>query len=307
MYSFEDLVYAVKNPNLAMRELNRFWHTRLFAREYNTGGDDFMEEDWDNLVILDACRYDMFEEVNENEENEDRIEGQLGYRVSKGSATIGFMKGNFDGREFHDTVYVTANPQLEWNRDKIDTEFFKVVNLWEDEEAWSEKHHTVLPEEVTERALKVAEKYPDKRILVHYMQPHTPFLPEDREDETLSPYVYFHKIMEGEIETTKDETWWMYLKNLKQSMPHVKELVEGLNGRTVVTSDHGNLIGERSFPIPVKEWGHPNRTYVPKLVKVPWLMIEGERRNIFEGEPEGESSSEEDEKVKEKLRGLGYL
>ncbi|MFB6144437.1 MAG: hypothetical protein ABEJ98_03960, partial [Candidatus Nanohaloarchaea archaeon] len=308
MYSLSDLKYALNYPDLAMRELNRFWHTRLFSRDYNTDGDDFMDEDWDNLVILDACRYDMFEEVNGNEENEHRIEGQLGYRFSKGSATIGFMKGNFDGREFHDTVYVTANPQLEWNRDKIDTEFFKVINLWEDEEAWSEKHHTVLPEEVTKRALEVAEEYPNKRLLVHYMQPHTPFLPENTDEEgPLTPYIYFHRIMEGEIEADRDDTWWMYLDNLRRAMPHVKELVENLEGRTVVTSDHGNMVGERSFPIPVKEWGHPNRTFVPKLVKVPWLMIEGERRNIIEGEPEEQEDSEEDEKVKEKLRGLGYL
>lgn len=298
MYSLDDLKYAIKHPNLAGRELNRFWHTRLFTRDWNTSGDDFMEEDWDNLVILDACRYDMFKEHN-------TIEGDLQSRISRGSATIGFLKGNFDGRKFHDTVYVTANPQLEWNTDKVDTEFYKIINLWEDDESWNEELHTVLPEKVTERALEAAEEYPDKRILVHYMQPHTPFLPEEGK-EAMTEYIYWHRIMEGELDPTEEEAWKLYNNNLKRVLPHVEELVKGLKGKTVVTADHGNMVNERSFPIPYREWGHPNRTYVEKLVKVPWLVVEGERREIKEGTPEETDSDSEEEEIKEKLKHLGY-
>ena len=298
MYGLEDLKYAIKHPNLAARELNRFWHTRLFTRDWNTSGDDFMTEDWDNMIILDACRYDMFEEHN-------TIEGELESRISRGSATIGFLKGNFDGRKFHDTVYVTANPQLEWNTDKVETEFYKIINLWEDEDSWNEELHTVLPEKVTERALEAAEEHPDKRILVHYMQPHTPFLPEEGE-EAMSEYIYWHRIMEGVLNPTKEEAWELYNNNLKRAMPHVKELVEKLGGKTVVTADHGNMVGERSFPIPSREWGHPNRTYTEQLIKVPWLVIDGDRREIVEEEPEKSASDSEEEQIKEKLKHLGY-
>ena len=36
-----------------------------------------MKEDWDNLVILDACRYDMFKKLN-------TINGKLEYKISIG-------------------------------------------------------------------------------------------------------------------------------------------------------------------------------------------------------------------------------
>lgn len=36
-----------------------------------------MDEDWDNLLILDACRFDMFE-------NRNILPGQLDYIYSKG-------------------------------------------------------------------------------------------------------------------------------------------------------------------------------------------------------------------------------
>lgn len=62
-----------------------------------------MQADWDTLVILDACRYDMFEEINETE-------GELEHRYSRGSCTPDFIRENFPEGEFHDTVYVTANP-----------------------------------------------------------------------------------------------------------------------------------------------------------------------------------------------------
>ena len=44
-------------------------------------GTHIMDEDWDNLIILDACRYDLFEEVN-------TIDGTLESRISLGSASI---------------------------------------------------------------------------------------------------------------------------------------------------------------------------------------------------------------------------
>ena len=35
-----------------------------YKRIVGNKGVHIMREDWDNLIILDACRYDMFEKVN---------------------------------------------------------------------------------------------------------------------------------------------------------------------------------------------------------------------------------------------------
>jgi hypothetical protein len=44
-----------------------------------------MQEDWDNLIILDACRYGAFERNN-------TIPGALEYRFSRGSMTGEFFE-----------------------------------------------------------------------------------------------------------------------------------------------------------------------------------------------------------------------
>lgn len=64
-----------------------------------------MEEDWDNLFILDACRFDLFEETIATEQF-DAFEKS----VSLGSRTDEWTFENFYGGQFGDTVYVTGSP-----------------------------------------------------------------------------------------------------------------------------------------------------------------------------------------------------
>ena len=92
---------AIDNPHIV-------W-TRLLQKYFQARGHDgidIMDRDWDNLLILDACRYDLFDEVFPHNGNLDSI-------VSRGSDTPEFLESNFVGRSFHDTVYVSANPQTE--------------------------------------------------------------------------------------------------------------------------------------------------------------------------------------------------
>jgi hypothetical protein len=77
-------------------------------------GIDIFEQDWDNLLLLDVCRYDAFEELN-------GIVEDLRPVTSRVSATPEFLRGNLRGRELHDTVYVTANPMLHRHADEIST------------------------------------------------------------------------------------------------------------------------------------------------------------------------------------------
>lgn len=103
MSSLSRLQRGLKSPNLLFRELNRLYYRRLNLRTYNSAGVDILAEDWDNLLILDACRYDMFKSYAE-------LPGRLEHRISKGSATYEFLSGNFKERSALDTVYATANP-----------------------------------------------------------------------------------------------------------------------------------------------------------------------------------------------------
>lgn len=287
-------------PTRLFRELNRAYHLRLLAREYNPRGIDVFEEDWDTLVVLDACRFDTFEEHH-------ALPGRLESRTSRGSDTYQFLVGNLRGRSLLDTVYVTANPRLLRRRADVDVEFHDVVNVWR--EGWDEEHGTVLPETTTEYAVEAAREHPKKRLVVHYLQPHYPFIESDIESGEMvdqrNPSVW-DLVITGEVDP--DEIRRAYERNLDRTLPAVERLLSVLSGKTVVTSDHGNMLGEPSFPLPYPEWGHPLGIYTEELVRVPWLVHDsGPRRRITAGEPAGgERDDVEDATVEERLEQLGY-
>jgi hypothetical protein len=241
------------------------------------------------------------------------LPGRLESRISRGSSTPEFLVANFDGRDLLDTVYVTANPQLYRNRYRIDTELHAVIDVWDDE-GWDDQYGTVLPETVVDAAIDAVEEYPNKRHVVHFMQPHYPFLTDETEfdkghleDEDTDEGNVWTKLMEGMIDVDTETIWSIYDGNLRRVLPSVERLLDELPGKTVVTADHGNMLGERARPIPIREWGHPRGIYTSELVTVPWLVVDGETRRdiVAEQGVEGEDGAEEDV-VKERLRQLGY-
>ncbi|CQR52106.1 MULTISPECIES: hypothetical protein [Haloferax] len=81
-----------------------------------------------------------------------------------------------------------------------------------------------------------------------------------------------------------------------------------LLGRTVVTSDHGNMIGDRAAPVPIREWGHPPGIYTKELVTIPWLVHDnGERREIVSGESVATDAAVSSDVVTKRLENLGYV
>lgn len=273
-----------------------------------------MSEDWDNLLLLDACRYDVFKMRN-------TIPGDLEHRISKGSYTGGFFEGNFEGSSHHDTVYVTANPVPrveEWCSVDIDTIFYDTVDVWKDH--WDKNVNTVRPEPVAEAIRSVQAEYTDKRILGHFVQPHQPFIGDiGREIEERGMRAYdklgegttdsgkqiWERLERGELST--DRVWKAYVENLDLVLPHVQDLCDDLTGKTVVSSDHGNLFGEFAWPFPVRKYGHPPGIHTKQLVKVPWLETDFETRKEITSEPPVQTDSQTDEKKRlERLRHLGY-
>jgi len=79
-----------------------------------------------------------------------------------------------------------------------------------------------------------------------------------------------------------------------------------LGGKTIVTADHGNMVGERAFPIPFREWGHPRGVYTPELVDVPWLVYERGPPDDQRGDSRRSRRIADDDVVVERLRDLGY-
>jgi hypothetical protein len=284
-----------------------------------------MAADWDTLIILDGCRYDLFANNHERFVTDD-TSYELRSVTSVASGSKEFIERNFRGKELHDTVYVTSNPFVR----SADSEVFHAVkNLFVMD--WDSELDTVTPDTVTRAATEAHETYPNKRLIVHYMQPHYPFIgecgreflhrglyPEDSvalgrdgaEHPALNdvPKRIWGRLKLGEVDA--ETVWELYRENLEVVVPHVRELLTAVEGKSVVTADHGNLLGERQRPIPVRGYGHPEHMYVPELVTVPWLIFEAERRrNVTAEAPVGQGSSREDvddETVEDRLRYLGY-
>lgn len=310
MNNWERLLRALRNPRLFARGFNRVYHRRAGLRSENPDGISVFDEDWDTLVVLDACRYDMFEEVVD-------IEGELFARTSKGSATIEWLSANFDGYDLRDTVYVTANPQLEQNRENWEISLHETINVWLDE-GWDDESGTVLAETMTQAAIEAHERFPHKRIVVHYMQPHYPFVPSDTsfdkehlskvDGEGNSPNEenVWGKKFTGKLSISSENLWKMYVDNLEYVTKHVQNLLRSVFGKRVITSDHGNFVGERASPIPIREYGHPRGLYDDTMVKVPWLVSTvGDRRKIS-ADAVGEETEIESDTVQKRLRQLGY-
>ena len=297
---------GLRNPPLVARKLNQLYHRRAYLRPYYEAGIDILSADWDNLIILDACRFDYFQKYAD-------LPGSSQQEVSRGSNTIEFLKANFNGRTAHDTVYVTANPQLYRNSDIIDSGFHAVEDIWLGE-GWNSEYGTVLPETVVDRTIEAFNNHPNKRLLVHFIQPHYPFLTTDTnfdkkylENEREGKGDCWTKILCGEVKVPKDVVTEAYTENLKRVLPSVENLLNELPGKTVVTADHGNMFGERARPIPIEEWGHPPGLYTPELIQIPWHVSQkGSRRKIVSESVKGKSSTVDEKIVEDRLSNLGY-
>jgi hypothetical protein len=298
---------GLSNPKLFGRKVSQIYNYTRAGVEYNPNGIDVMQQDWDNLLLLDACRYDLFEEEND-------IPGNLRSVESRGAATPEFLRGNFDGKEFLDTVYVTTNPMLYRHQDELDVKFHSVINLWTGD-TWNDEYGTVLPEVVTAESKRVAEEYPNKRLLIHYMQPHYPFIESDTAFDkghvgvdSPDELTTWMQVLTGNVEIDKSALWNSYADNLQRALPYVEELIEQLSGKSVITSDHGNMFGEISRPIPIREWGHPEGIWTEELVRVPWLEIDSDnRKRIFAGVDHEESNINDSDVAEKRLESLGYL
>jgi hypothetical protein len=296
MVSIESIKAAASSPSVALMKANKIWG-RTFVGETNPGGIDVFAEDWDNLIILDACRKDALERTI-------TLDGSFESRVSRGTSTPHFLRSNFQDRNIHDTVYVTANGWLLKNYDQLNVELFRVISL-DGDATYQDGSAVASPSSVTAEAKAAAEQYPDKRLIVHYVQPHTPYLGEfgrrtfGSTQRSLQQIMSSSSISEADLERA-------YVENLELVLDEAEELVASLEGKTVITSDHGELLGERVSPIPIKGYGHPSYVYHPALTEVPWFVCEFDSRpEIREGRPEGVSEIDDD-RIIEQLKDLGY-
>ncbi|QHS18267.1 hypothetical protein GWK26_02845 [haloarchaeon 3A1-DGR] len=262
-----------------------------------------MNRDWDNLLILDACRADYFENQHGFKESPECV-------ASPGKMSWEFMEESFLGEEFHDTIYITSNPFA--TRLPEDT-FFKTEYLIDE---WDDEIGTIHPEDVVAAGLDAHEAYPDKRLILHFMQPHRPYLgptaEQLRERVNLKGYrnegdglQIWGAVKEGKV--TPEEVRRAYSESLDIVLDVVDECLKEIDGKSAITADHGEMLGERVFPFTSRVWGHSEGFSTPTLRQVPWLEVAGETRREISASSRVEADEElADSEVEDRLQALGY-
>ena len=311
-YVFSEITKNYDDRNWWRHQLMTHIVGRMFRMTRETG-DNYLERDWDNLLILDAARADLFEETVDLDYFDEYKQTR-----SPGASSAEWMRECFAGTEYPDTVYVSANP---WVSRIGSDSFHEVHNLWVDEYGLDEQAHaeknilkdhdpknlgTVTAQMLNEKLEEVYKQNPNKRFIVHYFQPHAPCIgnPDGSVKENIDHDVGpGSKLKAGK--TTREEVWSAYKDNLLYALHHAKEAAEMLGGKSVFTADHGELMGEWLWPFPIRGYAHPTGVYHPKLIEVPWATKSyGARREVHSGDIQ-EHEYEESE-IEQRLKDLGY-
>jgi hypothetical protein len=146
---------------------------------------NLLGEDWDYLVVLDACRYDFFADVYR-----EYLPGEVEKRRSRGSSTPEWAMRTFP--DDHDVTYFSANPlvnslavpfnEIPWGKALGDDyawaaadHISEIVDVWQF--AWDDDLGTVHPAAVNDAVLDRSDLLEKRdRTVIHYLQPHMPYI-----------------------------------------------------------------------------------------------------------------------------------
>lgn len=199
-----------------------------------------------------------------------------------------------------ETAYVTGNPFSK--RVLTDEDLLALDEVWR--YGWDDESGTIPADHVTDRAIATAREHDPGRLIVHYMQPHFPSVPDPLTDgmntETLgdgegweSPWDLLRR---GELD--RETVWSSYRQNLRYALDHVAVLLENMDAeRVAISADHGNAAGE--FDV----YGHP-KIPLKSIRNVPWYVTSA--TDMGEYEPELQPQTECGD-TEEKLKALAYI
>jgi hypothetical protein len=249
-------------------------------------------EHWHTLIVLDACRYDCFKEIIQPAFCG---EGRLYKRWSTGANTGEWIKTQLN-KDFSDVYYVSANPwvtRIAFERylGGIIWGFKGMRRVWF--EAWDDNYGTVHPWAVCTAA---KERPQEERLIIHFMQPHVPFINEagkifpdinktgwkdaiekiTRGKQETRPYSEWGAVREGRLSLA--DAIQGYRETLAMVIPYLLDIVAHRPGRTVITADHGEEFGEEEG-----FYGHPGGYREAEALRtVPWMILDKRIDNEIE-------------------------
>ncbi len=279
-------------------------------------GVNVLSLDWDHLIILDACRYDVFKLVYSKYLSKALRRYRFECIESTASMTGEFWIRNINNanvlKKINDVIFVNSNPMIDKavGQRKLHKVFYNYVPVWK--RYWDGTLGTVKPEDVYRVALRTFIRYPNKRMIIWFLQPHYPYLDEKYAHINALGREWWNKNMlymipeknrniekatvlaaliksivrlgclhlgnapklGAYMRRNTHEVIRAYTSNLIKVLYYVKKLTEVLPGKIVVTSDHGEAFGEPlSKLLPLRVYGHISRIRIRSLTQVPFLVV----------------------------------
>lgn len=278
-------------------------------------GTPIWDRNWEVLVVLDACRVDLMAEVTPEY---DWIDDEAGSMKSVAGYSREWMVRTFgryaSAADLRRTGYISGNP---WTLGAFDDTGIPDRLGYFDEPwryAWDGDFGTILPKPITEQGVAAWRRRADlgiDRLVLHYMQPHIPFVHPDApvglhegfeplilgRGEPTGPKDLWARVRDGEV--GRDAAWRGYRLNLRFVLDALEgTLLRNLDAGVVLTSDHGNAIGEWGF------YGH-GEVLVPVVKQVPWVRTEAVDERTMS--PDLRTLNPEPVDIGERLRSLGYV
>lgn len=282
-------------------------------------GTNVFDQDWDTLIILDACRVDALRAVADEYDYLVEVDSM----TSVGSTSFEWMNHTFT-RDYVDEIsrtgYVTGNAYTERvlgqggdtghaampfgpsKYDIVDPEDFGYLEeLWksefDDNSCWTigtGDRTRRSPRYTTDRAIDAGRTVDTDRLIVHYMYPHDPF---PLADDLFRP---FDSLRSGDA--SREEVWDRYLDNLRLVLDEVELLLDNLDSETVaITADHGEAFGEYGF------YRHVVGCPLPCMREVPWVQTTAEDSGTYNSEAPKLKLETDSVSVENQLENLGYL
>lgn len=311
----------VKNTRTYAEKYPARTAARVAASEFYTGigrragraiqhlpihGQPVFEQEWDVLIVLDACRVDALREVASEYDWLPASE-EIATTHSTGSMSEEWMETNF-GDEFAAEKAKTAH--VTWNAFSShvldEDNWYALDEVWQD--VWEDG--CLPPRAMTERAVDTWRSENAEQMIVHYQQPHRPYRSVNRVERPSKEEVGQRHISNTTVwdllragEMSHEEAWEAYIDNLRWVLDDVDVLRQNLSARGVVlTADHGDCFGEWGF------YGHPRGMPLKELVEVPFVPLDAcDEMSLEPAKYIFDSQSNADPSVENRLEELGYL
>lgn len=269
-------------------------------KSYQHSITSIWDQEWDLLIILDACRPEWIRQEAENYPHLEYVETIH----SVGSHSKEFINATFNTKyadELSQTLYITGNHYA----NQIDRSLLDGFETAHDYGGWAYEAAAPPAHIITDLAISATRESSWDRCIVHYMQPHKPFLERgnNRTEYNVIPwsigYEPYCRVLRGDL-SVKD-LHIAFRSNLRYVLFEVEILLKNIDASKVaITADHGQALGENGL------WDHVIGVNHPSMRRVPWVETTAKDQHTHSPK-EYERTDYDQATVQGNLEDLGYL